>query len=321
MVATTDPGRAVRRGEQRVDLVLGEERDDAFGRSVWAGSRAPARSPRRARDGAGRRSETASRIAARRALRVLTLLPRSCSRWSRNAAISGGVEVVDLELGRLLAGRCVREGEQQPQRVAVGGDGVGLAWRWPISRSVKNASRVGARALIGVPPEVVLEPLGGQRQQLRGGRQIPVGGGRVDVPEVGGQQRAAAASTSPPSRYPSSKVPTAKVWRRSWIRAAASPVAVRARPAPGAAGTVARHCCAVEPRPGRGDEEAPASRASGRSSVAASQVTHVAPPTVLGWSGSWRDLPNFVSRIISTPAVEVDVTAVEADRLADPHAR
>ena len=34
------------------------------------------------------------------------------------------VEIVDVELERLLAGLVVREGEQQPERVAVGGDRV-----------------------------------------------------------------------------------------------------------------------------------------------------------------------------------------------------
>ena len=35
-----------------------------------------------------------------------------------------GVDVADVEPGRRFAGAIVREDEQQPQRVAVGGDGV-----------------------------------------------------------------------------------------------------------------------------------------------------------------------------------------------------
>ena len=41
----------------------------------------------------------------------------------------------------------------------------GLAWRCRISRSVKNACRVGASGLIAGPPDV-LEALRGDRDQL-----------------------------------------------------------------------------------------------------------------------------------------------------------
>ena len=36
--------------------------------------------------------------------------------------------------------------------------------------------------------QVVFEPLPGQGEQFRCGGQVPVGGGRVDMAEVGGQQ-------------------------------------------------------------------------------------------------------------------------------------
>ena len=62
----------------------------------------------------------------------------------------------------------------------------GLAARWPSSRSVKNACRAGASAVIG-GSEAGVEPFGGQFHQLGDGRQIPVGVGRADVAEVGGQ--------------------------------------------------------------------------------------------------------------------------------------
>src|SRR5262249_17352314 len=64
------------------------------------------------------------RIAASRLLRVRGLLPRPCSRGSRNVAISGGVEVGDVELAGVLAGALGGEAEQQPPGVAVAGDGV-----------------------------------------------------------------------------------------------------------------------------------------------------------------------------------------------------
>lgn len=59
-------------------------------------------------------------------------------------------------------------------------------WRWRASRSVKNAWRVGTRA-VGLACQVPFEPLPGQGEQFRCGGQIPVGG-RVGVAWVGGQQ-------------------------------------------------------------------------------------------------------------------------------------
>ena len=42
----------------------------------------------------------------------------------------------------------------------------GLAWRWPISRWVKYPCSAGAIALMVASP-AGLEPLGGEREQLR----------------------------------------------------------------------------------------------------------------------------------------------------------
>jgi hypothetical protein len=46
------------------------------------------------------------------------------SRWSRNALIQWRVEILDLELARLLAGLALSEAEQQPEGVAICSDGV-----------------------------------------------------------------------------------------------------------------------------------------------------------------------------------------------------
>ena len=66
----------------------------------------------------------------------------------------------------------------------------GLAWRWPMSRSVKNACTV---AVIAVIADTVLaagvEPVDGLGEQLRRGLEIPVGVRRGDVAQIGGQQR------------------------------------------------------------------------------------------------------------------------------------
>src|SRR6185312_281798 len=63
-------------------------------------------------------------IAASRALRVRTLLPRSFSRWSRNAPITGASRSVISSADGLRPGLAGREGQQQPERVAVGRGGV-----------------------------------------------------------------------------------------------------------------------------------------------------------------------------------------------------
>ena len=79
VVATADPAVAVRRGQERVDLLGGEVGDDraveAFGRD--GEHAADQRGVLGVRNAAKRNIEW---IAARRALRVRGLLPRSCSR-------------------------------------------------------------------------------------------------------------------------------------------------------------------------------------------------------------------------------------------------
>ncbi len=62
-------------------------------------------------------------MAASLALRVLKLLPRSTSRWSRNVPINQRRrEVIDVELAGLLAGLLGGIPQQQTERVSVGGD-------------------------------------------------------------------------------------------------------------------------------------------------------------------------------------------------------
>ena len=69
------------------------------------------------------------RIAARRTLRVLAVLSRSCSRWSRNALISRTSRSEMSSRGWWCAGLLGGEREQQAHRVAVAADRVraGLA--------------------------------------------------------------------------------------------------------------------------------------------------------------------------------------------------
>ena len=50
----------------------------------------------------------------------------------------------------------------------------GLARRWAISRSVKNACMVAAIAVTGIIAGAGAEPRRGLGEQLRGGWQVPV---------------------------------------------------------------------------------------------------------------------------------------------------
>ena len=80
----------------------------------------------------------------------------------QEAPTSAAVEVAEVELGRRLPSRCLGEAEQSRNVSPVGGDGVALARFWAMRRSVKNASRVGASAVMSGPSIAVFEAVGGQ---------------------------------------------------------------------------------------------------------------------------------------------------------------
>ena len=89
VVTPAEPGGAVGRGEQRVDLLVGQEARPGLRRGVWGGWPAPAGSRRRVRDGAGRRSERASGSRSAGRCGCARCCRARSSRWSRNAATSG----------------------------------------------------------------------------------------------------------------------------------------------------------------------------------------------------------------------------------------
>src|SRR5207249_11853581 len=60
-------------------------------------------------------------MAASRVLRVRTVLWRSRSRCWRKGADQHRVEILEGQLRRGLAGAALREAQQQPERVAIGG--------------------------------------------------------------------------------------------------------------------------------------------------------------------------------------------------------
>ena len=89
VVAPPGPAWSVAGGEQRVDLVVGEVGDEVALGSLGGDGQHPLDRARRARGGAARRSRTGSGSRRGGCCGWPTLLWRSCSRWSRNAAISG----------------------------------------------------------------------------------------------------------------------------------------------------------------------------------------------------------------------------------------
>ncbi len=74
--------------------------------------------------------------------------------------------------------------EQQPQRVAVGGDRPRAGLQLAGEAVAEERWIVAAISVIASPPGVVDESRG-VREQLRRGGQVPVAGDRVAVPEVG----------------------------------------------------------------------------------------------------------------------------------------
>ena len=192
----------------------------------------------------------------------------------------------------------------------------GLAWRWPISRSVKNACRVGASALMAAPP-------GRRRAGRRPGRAAPgrrTGTSRCCPGRRGrGRSTAAAAgpATSAPSRYQPSRVRTAKLWRRS---CEPGPALAERGCEPGVGGRSSAEGqmtrCSRAAGAGGRDEEARVAAGLRAELVAAAGVGGSAS-TVLGCSGTSRDLPNFECADRQHAFGEVDVVAVEAEGFAD----
>ena len=302
VVAAADPGGAVGGGEQRVDLVVGEEGDERRGRRVWAGWRAPAGSARRARGGAARRSGTASgsrpggRCGCARCCRARVRGGRGTRRSaaaSRSAMSSRGRRLAGAVAGRsrAAAGRC-----RGRRRWCAG-------WRWRWRDQPVGEERLqgrGERAHGGARRRL-LEAVGGQGEQLGRGRQIPVGVRRDRRGRGRSTAAAAARATSTPSRYQPSRVCTAKLWRRSWMRGrhvaerGCSP-ARRDEPSRNVRWTLA----VEQPGAGGGDEERRASAACGQSWSRRWPVGAQGASTVLGCSGTWRDLPNLLCRTVSS---------------------
>jgi hypothetical protein len=101
-----------------------------------------------------------------------------------------GVEVGEAEPAGRLPGLVLPEGEQEPARVAVSRDRVGLAFFCRASRSVKNPCRMGARPVIGLPARPPAVRAG--RPPGRGARGRPAGTSRSTSGQRGRARSTAA---------------------------------------------------------------------------------------------------------------------------------
>ena len=191
------------------------------GRRVWAGSPARARSCRRARGAGARRSGTASGSRPAGRCGCAVLLRALVLEVVEERADQLGVEVGESSRLGGLPVCCCGEREQQPERVAVGGDRVraGLALAdQPLGeeRLQGRGERAHDRASAG---------RGGARRRARAARARPAGTSR-SRPGGGGPARptAAAAARRRRRRRGASRAAccTAKLWRRSCMRGPAA---------------------------------------------------------------------------------------------------
>lgn len=122
MIASAEPAAAIRRSEERFDLVLVEVGDErALVALGWDLDHT--------RDRLGVLGVAQRGVAVERVDRCQASIPRAGSIASlilevvEESADQRRVQVAEVKLAGLLAGLALREAQQQPQRVAVGGHG------------------------------------------------------------------------------------------------------------------------------------------------------------------------------------------------------
>ena len=163
----------------------------------------------------------------------------------------------------------------------------------------------------------------GAWRRARAARARPSGTGRCRrVRRDRGRSRATASGLARRSRRGASRsaVRTAKVWRdRAASGAVIRAVASDARRWRRSFRNTRSDVALVRPVAVGGDEEALASRPRPQL-VAVAVVARQRLHGCDGCSGSCRDLPNLVLRIVSTPASRSTSSRSSCERFADPHA-
>ena len=189
MVAPTEERAAVRGAEQGVDLHVAQERDDLAIEALGRDGEHPLDHPGvLGMAQGGEAEEGVDRLPAGRCGSV-RVLPRPCSRWSKNAEIVAASRSSSASVAGAFLVFSFEEAEQEPEGVPIGGDGVGA--RLALGHQPLGEERLegGGRARSSPWLRGVLETLGGQAEQLGRGRQVPVGVGRMDVAQVGRELR------------------------------------------------------------------------------------------------------------------------------------
>ena len=190
VIAASGPGRAVGAVEQRVDLRGREEGDGAL-LGPFRGDREHPLDLRGVL-GVAQRAVVKERVdrgeadvAGARAVSALVL------EVFQERADRGRVELCELQAGRRRAGLLLHEAQQQPERVAVAGDGVradpALAEQ-PVGEV--RLQRRGEGGHDG-PLSAGSSRRAARPEQLGRRGQVVVGAGRVDVAHVGRQRRQA----------------------------------------------------------------------------------------------------------------------------------
>ena len=191
----------------------------------------------------------------------------------------------------------------------------GLTRCWQSSRSVKNASSVGASGWSCEPSMVESSRSGDEREQLGRGGQVLERAGRVRRGPCMWRAAAAGLGHRRPSRYHSSSVRTANAWRRSCSRGR--------QPGergfePGGRDEPGEHVMdggLAQPGAADRDQErvaAPAAGSAGRGAARSRSSARI----VVSCSTTSRLLPNLLSRIRSSPWRTS--TSARSRRIASP---
>ena len=166
-----------------------------------------------------------------------------------------GVEVVQVQLAGCGAGAGLGEGQQQAEGVPVGGHGVAADLALgdqPVGEEGLQDRGEGGH---GVPPVRGLQASCRQGEQLGRAGQVPVRGGRGDVPEVGRQGGQAGlhvlAVAVPAEQGLDREGVTQAVDGRAGPRSALADPCLAEQVAEGRL-----HGGLAQPRPGRGHQEA-----------------------------------------------------------------
>ena len=306
-VPAADPGRPVRRRQQRVDL-LRREVFDQPPLVALAGDGQDAA----ALVGVGRLLERDVLEEGMDRRQACVAAPGAVAAFLleviEEVADEGRVQILEGQLRRGLPQSLFGEPQEQAEGVPVSGDGVRAGPALPQEtvgeERLDQTGEVGAR-VSWLDLLRAFQPACRQFQQLRDGLDVPVRLVHMHVSRGRWPASASPVSTSMPARYHPRRVQTAKRCRMSCsLRAAAVAAARRRRPQADltrdlgevVSGRATRHAVAAF-----GEEEGRSRRVGGRPDPSRGHNRRVTW-RVESWTATSRDLPNFVRRTRRIPS-------------------